>query len=798
MQPLEWRRTVPELPLQLDPRWFAGGVAGLVLGGLAWTARDPEWPVRAPRRAWLALAVPTLLATVALLRLDPLGIDLEIDPSTEPLLPAGDPAAAHYARAVRDFGDDQIFVVAMRTGDVFTHEELSALREIGSRISQLEGVRRVTSLARVTSFGYDATQDWIEVRPLVEEVPRDATALSALRERTLGDPLYRRTLVSDDGRTAALNIAFRELSDAEFIEADLDAEIRRIVAAYETPTRRFAITGRPHIKSVMYRTMTRDLAVLIPVAFALIGVVLAVLAGSWHGVGLPLATVALAVLWTFGAMAALERPLSILSVLLAPTLFAVGGVYGVHVVLRYEESLAAHDPRAAVADTAQQVRTPVLVAGITTAVGFGALMLADVPAVFEVGAFSVLGVGSITLLALVAVPAALALWPPRGTAVRSRLSLALEPRLDAILGGLARFSVRRSGLVLAVWGAGVVVSLAALSRIEVDTDYLSFFDPGSTVRQEFAVVNAELSGAVPLSVLLEGGPPGHLREPAVLREMEALARALEALPEVGRVLSFLDPLRALNRAFARGDPAEARIPDTRAEVTELWFMLPKSGLQRFASVDQSAAQLVLRTGAVGSAALRDLTSRIEALLDEHSVRGLEATLAGNTLLLARAADGVAQQQSRSVLLAALVIFALLAAVLRSPKLGAVAMVPNVVPVLLFFGGLGLGVAPLSLPTSLIGCVALGIAIDATAHYLVRYRGERDAGLSPEEAVLRCNQRVGRPVSIAAAMLTVGFASVMASEFVTLQEFGALTAGTMVLCALTDLTLLPALLVRTRV
>ena len=99
---------------------------------------------------------------------------------------------------------------------------------------------------------------------------------------------------------------------------------------------------------------------------------------------------------------------------------------------------------------------------------------------------------------------------------------------------------------------------------------------------------------------------------------------------------------------------------------------------------------------------------------------------------------------------------------------------------------------------MIGCVALGIAIDATAHYLVRYRAERVAGRTPEQAVLRCNQRVGRPVAIAAAMLTVGFGSVMASEFATLREFGALTAGTMVVCALTDLTLLPALLVRTRV
>ena len=58
-----------------------------------------------------------------------------------------------------------------------------------------------------------------------------------------------------------------------------------------------------------------------------------------------------------------------------------------------------------------------------------------------------------------------------------------------------------------------------------------------------------------------------------------------------------------------------------------------------------------------------------------------------------------------------VIFLLVTLLLRSGRLGAVAMVPNLVPIGIFFGLLGLGAAPLSLPTSLVGSIALGIAID---------------------------------------------------------------------------------------
>jgi predicted RND superfamily exporter protein len=150
-----------------------------------------------------------------------------------------------------------------------------------------------------------------------------------------------------------------------------------------------------------------------------------------------------------------------------------------------------------------------------------------------------------------------------------------------------------------------------------------------------------------------------------------------------------------------------------------------------------------------------------------------------------------------VCLAALAIFVLVAVSFRSLRLGSVAMVPNLVPVVLFFGALGFGAAPLSLPTSLIGSVALGIAVDDTVHFLVRYGRERRRGLAPEEAALLSARRTGRAIAITSFMLMAGFLVVGLSSFATLRQFGILSAATMGVCLLTDLVLLPALLVRTR-
>ena len=121
------------------------------------------------------------------------------------------------------------------------------------------------------------------------------------------------------------------------------------------------------------------------------------------------------------------------------------------------------------------------------------------------------------------------------------------------------------------------------------------------------------------------------------------------------------------------------------------------------------------------------------------------------------------------------------------------MVKGCVPVLV----LGVGVAPLSLPTSLIGSIALGIAIDDTMHFLVAYLARRTKGATPENAARACIKQVGRPIFMTSVMLVIGFLVILASGFATLREFGVLTAVTMAVCLTTDLILLPALLVRTR-
>jgi len=787
--------------MPIDPIFFTLGASFALLAGLAVAQIRPATIVDFPKTVLALIVVVSLAAVAMLVRIDPPGFTIDVDPASEPLIGRSDPGIPIYRDAVRDFGNDDIFVVAMHTEtDVFTRPNLETIERITQQIRRMPGIAEVESIAWVLSVRYDPERDLVEVARLMDGVPPDAQGIAALRARALADPVHRKTLISADARTTAINITFQPMTDGEFVELDLDGRIEAVLAKESGEGQTFFIAGRPHVRAQAYHIMVRDMATLVPIAVLIAALTLWLMSGSVRGVLLPLSSCLTATLWVFGAMAAVQIDINLITLVLASMMICVGSVYGVHVFARYEVIAATReDTRAAALECLRYARTPVLMAGFTTCIGFAALLLTDAAATNELGIFSILGVSAVTLLSLTAIPAALVLFPGGASAASlEKADSGFGRFLDQLLTAIARMAIGRSGTVLAIWVVMALGAVAVLPRITIDTDVITFFAKDSRVRTDFSSVNRLLTGAVPIYVMVSGDAEGSFRQPETLRAIEALQSSLGEVDGVSQVLSSVDLIRLVNRAMHNDSPEQERVPDTREAVAEATFLLPKAKLRRFATSNHSRGNLIVRTGQSGSKSVRALEERIrDVLAGAELPEGFESNVTGNAILINRSADGIASTQATQVGFAAGTIFLLICAVFRSIRIGLVSIVPNVIPVLLFFGLLGTGVAPLSLPTSLIGSIALGIAIDDTMHFLVAYRARRSAGATPEAAARECILQVGRPIIMTSIMLVVGFLVILASGFATLQEFGYLTAITMALCLTTDLILLPALLVRLR-
>jgi uncharacterized protein len=774
-----------------------------LLAAAIWAAwARPEGVVAHARLVLAGVVALTVAALFQLVDSRTGEIRIRLDSSEQPMMRTDDPAQDVYREAIANFGDDDVFVIAMETGDVFSADHLHALRSLSDGIRHIEGVRATESLTNTTTYRWVEESETIEVGPFLDAIPDDSSALAELRRRAITDRIFPRTLVSPDGRTAAINVSFHTMPDGEFVARGIDGQIRALLDAESAPDRRFFVTGRQHIKDQAHRLMVRDLLWLIPLAIFVGSTVGWVAGGRPRAALLPVGASLVATLWTFGLLAALDRPLNLITIILGPMLICVGNPYGVHTLTQYEELVTfSRGPAEAALECLRRTITPVLIAGATTVVGFGALMLSPQEAVRQFSLFSVIGVLAISLLTVTALPAVLSLLPVEPTTERkmSVLSEKIATATDLVLQRIVQLSTRRTTTVLVFWIGLALVSLFLIPRIVVDTDYLTFFDSSSPVRKDFAAVSKRLVGAVPIYVTLDGGEEGAFRDPASFEAIARLQAEMDRVPGVSATISAVDLVSVLNRAVERDDPKAERVPATRAGITELLFLIPKTRLRRFMNANHSMANVLVRTGRSGSASVRELETDLAAAIDAADLPpDLRVSITGNTIVMNRSVDLIAGNQLGSVTLSALTIFLIVTASFRSVRTGFLAMIPNLVPVSIFFGMLGAGAAALSLPTSLIACVALGITIDDTAHYLAAYQRNRGKGLTPEAAVAATTATLGRPIVSTSIMEIGGLAVLCLSNFATIREFGYLSATTMLVCLATDLMMTPSLLVRGRV
>ncbi|MGH0036415.1 MAG: efflux RND transporter permease subunit [Myxococcota bacterium] len=743
--------------------------------------RLASWPARRPRAALCLCALVTALAVWVIASPSAPGGGLRIDPSLDELLPRDDPGRVHYDDLRARFGRDDRIVLAVRWPDVFTPDSLAAIERLTARLEADPTVRQVTSLARAVDLASDGAD--LHLGGLLDPLPRDPESIRALREEVLGHPILAGQLVSRDGRVAVFAVELEPVPEDEFIARELDRRIEAIARA-EIDDATIWLAGVPVVKAEMSRILVRDLVTLVP------AVLLLMVVYSWRvfrglaGALIPVGSVVLALLWTLGTMAWAGQPLDVVTSLVPPLILVIGFAYVMHVVSAQRREIArGRSPVQATRNALREVAGPVALTGLTTGVGFASLAVSPLAVIRDFAVFASIGVLLSLLSAWLLAAAGLALArAPRRAADEAR-----SRSFDGAIRRLAHFDWRHRRGILVAAGLTAAVSLATASWIEVDTEIVENFEADAPIRRSMEAINRHLDGASTFSVTLSSPREGAFLEPATLAAVRELQDWLEAQPEIGGTTSLADHVSLLHRSLV-GTPG---LPDSRRVVAQLLLLGDDGGLSRWVDNPRSRAAIEVRSKVSSSRELSAVVDRTRERIAELP-GDLDGEVTGNAVLLTRTADDISRGQVRSLAAALVVIFGILALTFRSLRLGAIALVPNVLPVVLYFGLLGASGVGLTNATALMGCIVLGIAVDDTLHLLVHYRrAARECGRA-REALTSALLAVARPVSHTSAVLCLGLLLLGQSELASQADFGWLGAATLAAAWLVDLTVTPAL------
>jgi predicted RND superfamily exporter protein len=611
--------------------------------------------------------------------------------------------------------------------------------------------------------------------------------------------LYEGNLVSADAKTAALNVLLK--SHLPTVKRhEITRQIYDMTRNAGFQTTYFA--GDPFSQWQGTEALKKDLKVFLPLTIILIALLLWLCFRSVVAIVLPLMTIGIGLLWLLGLMAFFEAHFTLLALMLPTLMLAIGCSYMIHVMNQIGIAAQIADlnggsaslkpNQLAIEQAMRFINLPVLVSALTIIAGFLSLAFTEIPSIRTTAIYAAIGAAFTMILSLVFVPALLAVMPER--AMEFRCSHSTKPsKLVKLLERTGLWATSHQKLLYVLTAIIVVASLIGVFRIQIEIDYFKFFKPHTETQIGLGEINRRLSGAVTFEVIVEGKQAGAIEKPDVLSHIADLQSFAEQHKNwsgqgIDRTLSVADFIKHLNRAFHGNDPRQYVIPADEQVIADL--LSDRDQLKSFLTKDGRIARILIRSDLTGSqamaAAVREVERRGRELLP-----GFRVYATGTFVLLNRTSDQIGGEQVQSIAIALVTIFVMLAALFRSVRVGLTALVPNLVPVLFFFGFMGWSGIPLNLTTSLVASVVLGLAVDNAVQFIVRFRRVQGEGLSLRDAIIESMRLSGRPIIYANVALAATFAIFAVSSFEPIASFGLLSAVTVIGCLVEDLVLLPS-------
>ncbi|MGH8008966.1 MAG: efflux RND transporter permease subunit, partial [Candidatus Binatia bacterium] len=425
--------------------------------------------------------------------------------------------------------------------------------------------------------------DALDVRPLMETPPTTPAQIAALKAALEANPVYLNTVVSTDWRTAALVVEFKDPHEAG--HRSILQAVQAVIEKERDPSVDIVIGGTS-VFLAQLELYSERMIILVPLAILLIGLIHFEAFRTLQGLFLPLMTAILAVVWGLGIMGLSGVPVDGFSAMTPILILAVAAGHAVQILKRYYEEyhhlrhtteLSPHDAnRLAVVQSITAVGPVMLTAGITASLGFLSLTAFEIRAIKTFGIFAGIGILSALTLEMTFIPA-LRSWltaPGEREAQRERAHTVW----DRITGAIATLVTGPQRLLVAAATAVlVVVGLVGMSRIVIDNNNKEYFAPSAPFIQDDETLNTRLGGTVTLYVLIEGQSEDTIKDPAVLKAIDATQTFIARQPHVGKTISLADFVKRLNQAMNGNDPAAYRIPDTRELIAQYLLLYSMSG-----------------------------------------------------------------------------------------------------------------------------------------------------------------------------------------------------------------------------
>lgn len=756
------------------------------------------------RFRWPVLTVLALITGAAIA----LAVQIDFDFTPQAIFQGQDDIVVFSEKFKETFGyEDAVLLVVIEARgarDVLDRELLTWQAAIGQRLDALPRVVEVQTvptlkLARWHLFGARR----FTTGPLVQHYPVDAETEERVRATVARFRMIEGALVSEDRRFGSI-IVFLEPGARDIqVMRDVVAAVEGTLAANPPPTDYgWRLGGLPALRVSIVNDLQADQLATLPLAAVVFVVVLALIFRCLSGTIMPLVSAGVGMAWTLGLLVSLGQTFNIMSSVMPVLLLILGVADAVHFIGRYAEEYeqAGGHRWLAARRTVAHMAVPCFLTYSTTAIGFWSLMAAHSEVLQDFGWQSAVGTICLYVSTLTVLGIMLPLMrPPRHHRRDGEIS-----RLAQVTAWVGQAVAARPWLTLGATMLFMGFCLWEARGLVINSHMVEMYEEGHPTIDTMRLVENHLVGFLPLEISLTADRGDRFREPSVYRRVAEAERFAAGLAPVLFTASYVDLHQEIYAHSRNQEALRDKLPNDddagreRIKRTESICKQVAGTLnyRAFITRDGRQARILLRVRDVGTRETLRVIDQLEAKLAElfPPGEGVSYRLTGDAYLNAKSMSGFVWDLFSSLLNASVVIFLLIAVLFRSWRIGLIAILPNVTPLIVTLGYIGWRGYELNAGNVIVFAISLGIAVDDTIHFLARFREETQHGGSLGEIIRRTHMATGRAVVITSVMIVAGMSILLISDFVPTRRFGELTAITMAAALLGDLIVLPAWLV----
>lgn len=731
---------------------------------------------------------------------------VKINPDVERLIPDDDEIKKYLEMYAEGDGNDHL-VISVTSDNLYDIENLQLLDRAITNLEDLRGTNKSINPFNMITFRKDGMRLEVLTMSPRGEAPATEEELAVFKERLLSDPFAENLVVSEEGDVFSILIPIMHSAG----ESDYLTQVREQVKTLDGPFTTYITSGALFSEAVQ-RYLIRDLTILLVLAVSVILFIYYMGFRAFRSALLTLFVVAMGTLWSVGFMALAGFTITIVSITIPTLVLTLGTSYSIHILNQFYRESLEHMPkeregkktdRLWVADSVHHVGKTVLMACLTTAIGFLSLLATSMKATREFGIAATVGIISCAVLSFFFLPAMLTrLRPP----TKSQQKKVREGTIARVMESVSGFVLKRRVFILLFFIIVLAVFGIVSGKLNYETSIINYFPKREKIVRDTNFIFKEMKGYDEFTITLTApeNEKNYFLKEDVLKQISEFEDRIMEDPDITGLYSFVAYIKHLNEIMY----GERKVPDSRpliilmsryiktlANDPEFKNMIGTMANEDFTRLDITVWCYDHTTQSMSrDTSLSRMLAYVRKQVDEVLDPEMNPAVWGVLLQMVTVSDSIARDQLVSTVLSLAFVFILTTITFRSFRYGFYSLVPLITGILLNFIFMVIFTIPMDMTTVMFSIVVIGVGVDNSIHFILRFREQaRIHGDDIKTILSEALKIAGRPIIITTTSIIGGLLVLTFASFRPITYFGVLVSLALLTAAVSTLVILPAIL-----